>query len=275
MNDKFDNEIVKDYVETMNDFHMSMNELKEKLIDINCSIRSSSKPFSEIDNDISNSLNSIAKMSELMESLINQQSNEKMKVSLDCIRKIMEQNNGIICTRLIEPLDISRQYLTILEKNHEIERIGRGIYIDSNAMLDDFYSFQLKYKKAIFSHMNALYFHGYTEEIPYSLTVTVPNSYHTESMNETSNVFYVDSKIYELGVTKVKTLSGNYVRAYDLERCICDIVRSKSRMDFEQVKKTLRLYAKRKDKDMKKLSMYSKHMNISREVMEMVGMYNE
>ena len=72
---------------------------------------------------------------------------------------------------------------------------------------------------------------------------------------------------------EVQTPDGHIVRAYDLERSICDIIRSKNRMDFEQVKKSVRLYMHCKDKDLKKLSLYSKKMGIDQQVMEMVGMY--
>ena len=120
--------------------------------------------------------------------------------------------------------------------------------------------------------MNALYFYGMTEEFPYSYTVTVPKSYHVDTVNGRCNVFYVDDDIYNLGICEVETPSRNKVRAYDLERCICDIIRSKSRLDQEQVKKTIKQYMRSKDKDLNKLSKYSQIMGIHKQVMEMVGM---
>ena len=51
---------------------------------------------------------------------------------------------------------------------------------------------------------------------------------------------------------------GNNVRVYDMERCICDIIRSKNRMDLEHVKYSIREYLKRKDKNLIKLSNYAK-----------------
>ena len=123
--------------------------------------------------------------------------------------------------------------------------------------------------------MNALYFYGMTEEFPYNYTVTVPNSYHVDNVNDKCNVFYVNDDIYELGLCDVETPNGNKVKAYDIERCICDIIRSKNRMDIEQVKKTIKEYVKRNDKDISKLTEYSEKMGISNQVMEMVGMYSE
>lgn len=49
----------------------------------------------------------------------------------------------------------------------------------------------------------------------------------------------------------------------------------KGRMDSEQVKKTIKQYAKSKDKNIAKLSNYAKKMGISEKVIEMVGVYYE
>lgn len=43
--------------------------------------------------------------------------------------------------------------------------------------------------------MNALYFYGMTEEFPYNFTVTVPQSYHANTVNQKCNVFYVSDDV--------------------------------------------------------------------------------
>ena len=73
----------------------------------------------------------------------------------------------------------------------------------------------------------------------------------------------------------METPNGNKVRAYDKERCICDIIKSKGRMDLEQVKKSVKQYIRSKDKNVAKLSDYAKRMGISEKVMEMVSLYYE
>ena len=156
-------------------------------------------------------------------------------------------------------------------ENNDIEKVSKGIYLSKTAFMDSYFLFQQKYKKAIFSHMNALYFYGLSEEFPYTYTVTVPKNYHANTVNEKCNVFYVSHEIYEMGIVEIKTPNGNKVRAYDKERCICDIIKSKGRMDMEQVKKTIKQYTKCHDKDIAKLSMYAKKMGISDKVMKMVG----
>lgn len=296
---KIDSDVLKNYVEAINSIKEPMirikdqlNQLSKPMQELSKSLNNSMKPIIEASRVASNSLEPIKKTGEqLNESLkpiqeqlksINTMSNaikklsikfpnEQSKIFTDTIKQIMNVNNGMLSTRMIEPLNISRQYLSIMESNNDIEKVSRGIYLSPSAFEDSYFSFQQKYKKAIFSHMNALYFYGMTEEFPYNYTVTVPQSYHVGTVNEKCNVFYVSEDIYELGVVEIETPNGNKVRAYDKERCICDIIRSKGRMDSEQVKKTIKQYIQCKDKDIAKLSEYSKKMGINDKVMEMVG----
>lgn len=261
INYKIDSDVLKNYVEAINSIKEPMSQIKDQLNQL-------TKPMQE-------KLKSISTMSNAIKELSIKYPNEQSKILIDTIKQIMNTNNGMLSTRMIEPLNISRQYLSIMENNNEIEKVSRGVYLSPSAFEDSYFSFQQKYKKAIFSHMNALYFYGMTEEFPYNYTVTVPQSYHVDTVNEKCNVFYVSDDIYEIGVTEVETPSGNKVRAYDKERCICDIIRSKGRMDPEQVKKSVKQYIQSKDKNVAKLSDYAKRIGISEKVMEMVAVYYE
>ena len=275
INYKIDSNVLKNYVNAINSIKAPMNQIKKQLDQL-------SKPMKEMSNSINKSmkpiqeeLKSINTMSSAIKELLIKYPNEQAKILTDTIKQIMNTNNGMLSTRMIEPLNISRQYLSIMENNNDIEKVSRGIYLSPNAFEDSYFSFQQKYKKAIFSHMNALYFYGMTEEFPYNYTVTVPQSYHVDTVNEKCNVFYVSDDIYELGIVEIKTPNGNKVRVYDKERCICDIIRSKGRMDSEQVKKTIKQYMQSRDKDIAKLSEYSKKIGINKKVMEMVGGFYE
>ena len=261
VNYKIDSDVLKNYVKVVNSIKEPMCQIKEQL-------NQQLKPMQE-------ELKSIDAMFNVIKELLAKYPNEQAKIFTDIIKQIMNTNNGILSTRMIEPLNISRQYLSIMENNNAIEKVSRGIYLSPNAFEDSYFSFQQKYKKVIFSHLNALYFYGMTEEFPYNYTVTVPQSYHVDAVNEKCNVFYVSDDIYEMGIVEVETPNGNKVRAYDKERCICDIIKSKGRMDPEQVKKSVKQYMQSKDKNVVKLSDYAKRMGISEKVMEMVSLYYE
>ena len=275
INYKIDSNVLKNYVNAINSIKAPMNQIKEQLNQLSKLTKELSNSINESMKPIQEELKSINTMSSAIKELLIKYPNEQAKILTDTIKQIMNTNNGMISTRMIEPLNISRQYLSIMENNNDIEKVSRGIYLSPNAFEDSYFSFQQKYKKAIFSHMNALYFYGMTEEFPYNYTVTVPQSYHVDTVNEKCNVFYVSDDIYELGIVEIETPNGNKVRVYDKERCICDIIRSKGRMDSEQVKKTIKQYMQSRDKDIAKLSEYSKKIGINKKVMEMVGGYYE
>ena len=275
INYKIDSNVLKNYVNAINSIKAPMNQIKKQLDQLSKPMKEMSNSINESMKPIQEELKSINTMSNVIKELLIKYPNEQAKILTDTIKQIMNTNNGMLSTRMIEPLNISRQYLSIMENNNDIEKVSRGIYLSPSVFEDSYFSFQQKYKKAIFSHMNALYFYGMTEEFPYNYTVTVPQSYHVDTVNEKCNVFYVSDDIYELGIVEIETPNGNKVRVYDKERCICDIIRSKGRMDSEQVKKTIKQYMQSRDKDMAKLSEYSKNMGINKKVMEMVGGYYE
>lgn len=155
-----------------------------------------------------------------------------------------------------------------------LKRVSRGIYIDSNKLEDSFYTFKLKHPKAIFSHFTALYFHNMTEVFPNIFDITCINNVYSNDFKN-YNVFYVKKEWYEIGLIKIIDNCGYEIKCYDIERCICDIIRSKDRLDFEQVKKSVRQYVKSENKNIDNLIKYSIQMGIKDEVMNFVEMYYE
>ena len=194
------------------------------------------------------------------------------KSNIEIIEEIMKKNNGYITSKELDMFDIHRMYLSIMKEKGLIEKVAPGIYIDTNKIEDNYYIFSLSMPNVIYSHMTALYFHGLSIKVPNDVyDITVKRSYNSKHLKK-HNVFYVDNDIYELGLTEVETPMGNKVKVYDIERCICDIIRSKNRMNFEHVKHSVREYVKRKDKDLFKLSLYAEKLGVKEAVMDYVDM---
>ena len=199
----------------------------------------------------------------------------KDQSNIEIIESIMKMNNGYVTSKELSNLGIHRMYLNIMKEKGMIEKVGNGIYIDSNKIEDSYYVFNLSMPNTIFSHMTALYFHGLSIKAPNDkYDITVRKTYNSKHLKK-HHVFYVQDDIYELGLTEAETPMGNKVRVYDMERCICDIIRSKNRMDLEHVKYSIREYIKRKDKDLIKLSKYADKMGIKKEVMDFVEVFYE
>ena len=199
----------------------------------------------------------------------------KEQSNIEIIESIMKMNNGYVTSKELANLGIHRMYLNIMKGKDMIEKVGNGIYIDSSKIEDSYFVFSLELSNIVYSHMTALYFHGLSIKAPNDkYDITVPNNYFNYKLKE-HNVFYVAKDIYELGLTRIKTPMGNYVRVYDVERCICDIIRSKNRMDKEHVKYSIKEYIKRKDKDLVKLSNYANKLGIKEEVMNYIEVFYE
>lgn len=197
------------------------------------------------------------------------------KSNVEIIEELMKRNNGYITSKELDMFDIHRMYLSIMQEKGLIEKVASGIYIDTNKIEDNYYVLGLSMPNVIFSHMTALYFHGLSIKAPNDVyDITVKRSYNSVHLRK-HNVFYVDNDIYELGLTEVETPMGNKVKVYDIERCICDIIRSKNRMDSEHIKHSIKEYIKRKDKDLVKLSLYAEKLGIKKVVMDYVGMMHE
>lgn len=194
--------------------------------------------------------------------------------NLTKIRMLINKNNGYITTKEIDQNKIGRDYLKKLVSMGEIEKVSRGIYVDSNMIEDSFYTFYLRHPKAVFSHFTALYFHDMTEIIPNMFDITCANNFYASDFDN-YNVFYVKEELVDLGAIMVDDKQGFKVRCYDLERCICDIIRCDNRMDEEQVIKSLKLIFSKGNISMHKLTEYSKKLNCHEKVMNIVRYYDE
>ena len=176
--------------------------------------------------------------------------------------KIMKKNNEIITPAQLEEKGISRVYLSKMEEEGIIERIDRGIYVTKDFNYDEYYLFQLKYPKAIFSYNTALYFYEMTERTPIKMDVTVYREYNPHRFKDFVNVYKISKELYNLGVTEKKSPQGMKVKTYNLERTVCDIIKNKDSIDIEIRNKAIKKAIKSKEFNASKMFEYAKKMNI-------------
>src|SRR5574344_805486 len=210
----------------------------------------------------------------------NQMVNKKIKKleedsNIEIIQELIKNNGGYITSKIITDLGIHRMYLKKMLENNMIEKVDKGIYIAKDTFNDKYYTLQLRYNKIIFSRFTALYFYGLTELYPDFFDITVDYNYHVDDINNNNYVIKCNKNILDLGLTKVRTPYGHIVKSYDKERCICDIIKYRNKLDVEQVKKSVKMYVKDKTKNLNNLSNYSKKMGIYNEVTEYISMVYE
>lgn len=191
------------------------------------------------------------------------------------IKDIMETKGGIITSKDLKDNNIPTIYLTRLTERGDLIRADRGIYFDPNGDYDEYYFFHKRYPKAIFSYVSALYLRQFTDIIPFDMEVTLYKGYNAHRMDNSIRIHYVTQNIHGLGVTEVKTKYGNKVKAYDLERTICDFIKNRSEIEIELFSKTINRYVREKDKNMNKLYEYSKEMKIYDKVRDIIEVIYE
>ena len=182
----------------------------------------------------------------------------------------MKSRQGLLLTSDLANLNIPRTYLSIMQQNGEIERVSRGVYRSIETFIEDeLFSFQSKYRSTIFSHETALYLHDLTDRMPLTYSISVPTGYHSHFLNSSGyKIFYVNRDIFELGIISMNTPHGNKVKATDLERTICDIVRSRNQIDIQVRNATLKRYAIHKGRNLDRLYTYAKRLRVQTIVRE-------
>ena len=190
---------------------------------------------------------------------------------LEKIRKMLGDQNGVIITSDLAQFDIPRVYLSVLEQNGEIERVSRGVYKTPSAMHDEMFIFQSKYKSSIYSHETALFLHDLTDRTPLHYSITAPSGYHSSSLSKSGHkIYYVNRKLLNLGVGKMQSPQENEIRVTNLERTICDILRSRNQMDIQYVTNALKRYVMRKEKNINLLYSYAKAFHVQKIVRQYI-----
>lgn len=113
-------------------------------------------------------------------------------------------------------------------------------------------------KQAVFSHETALYLHDLTDREPLNYSITVRTGYNPTNLKKDGiKVYTVKNELHNIGLSFIKTNFNNTVRVYNLERTVCDIVRSRNSIDCQVFQDTLKKYVKRSDKNLKLLMDYA------------------
>lgn len=181
------------------------------------------------------------------------------------IMEEIKQNNNMITTAQVVALGFSRAVLSKYVKAGLLERSRQGVYILPDSVHDDMYTLMLRSDKIVFSHDTALFLNGLSERTPFEHSVTIPsNCVLSNVLMDECKCYYIKPDLFDVGVVKKKTTFGNEVRCYDAERTICDLLRSRNRIDEETVINAIKKYAAYKEKDLNRLATYAEKFRVGK-----------
>ncbi len=180
------------------------------------------------------------------------------------ILQALQKNHNMITTSQVLALGFSKQTLQKYIRMGLLERIRHGLYILPEAIHDDMYTMMLRSDRIIFSHESALFLNGCATRTPFVYSITMPSDHVVpRSIKDECVCFYVKPAWHQLGLIMRPTPFGHTVRCYDLERTICDLLRTRKRCDEETVIAALKGYAANKSKNLHRLSAYAETFKVA------------
>lgn len=182
---------------------------------------------------------------------------------LEKLKELIEIKHGTLLSADLDSYKIPRVYLQMMVAEGQLERVDRGVYVSVDSIEDELYAMQVKYPKLIYSHETALYFHGLTDRSPFDYSASVPSGYKVvKNVADRFKIYYVKKDLHELGVETIKSSHGNPIRSYNIERTICDLIRSRNRMDVQIIHEVMRRFVKLTSVDYTILMDYARKLKI-------------
>lgn len=178
---------------------------------------------------------------------------------------LMEEYGGTLQTLQAINNGITKPTFYAYVKERGLEQAAHGVYVSPDAWTDAMYILHLRCGQAVFSHETALFFHDLTDREPLKYAVTVRTGYNPSRLREDGfQVYTIKKDLHELGITTRQTSFGHSVLVYDMERTICDLLRSRKNIDIQVFQDALKHYARRKDKNLRMLMKYASIFHVEK-----------
>ena len=177
---------------------------------------------------------------------------------------LRQNNNGVIELRQAQERGVTLAQLSRLVADHKLKRLDRNRYILPLERNDDMVVMARMDRRAMFSHETALYLHGLLAEQPEQMAITLPSGHKPDPVVRAEcKLYYIGEPLMNLGTTLLPSPQGNLVPAYDLERTICDVARSRARVGMDIFLDAMVKYAANPQKDLARLHDYSDQLMVT------------
>lgn len=183
------------------------------------------------------------------------------------VKDLADSNSGYFSSKTAQEQGVSRWQIQELLKNGEIQKVRYGLYALKDVIPDELFITQLLCPKAIFSHETALFLNGYSDQIPFVYTLSVPHGYISKTLSASYDVRHVANETSGLGITVVKSELGNDLKVYNIERTLCELLHKPSELNKERFIPALQAYMKSKEKNILLLMEFAKMFRVEKRIL--------
>jgi len=178
---------------------------------------------------------------------------------------LLQENNGYLKTADVAARGISRVVLGSFVRKQGLERIAHGLYMSQDAWEDGIYVIQARYPEAVFSHETALYLIHLANREPAPFSVTFKTGTNATGLSrEGIKVYKIKDTLFDTGMIETRSSSGHMVRAYNAERTLCDLFRSRRHIEIQVLQEALKAYIQLKEKNIPQLMRYAKLFSVEK-----------
>lgn len=183
------------------------------------------------------------------------------------IKELADSSGGYFSSKTAREQGFSRWQIQELLKNGEIQKVRYGLYALKDVIPDELFITQLLCPKAIFSHETALFLNGYSDQVPFVYTLSVPHGYISKTLSANYDVRHVANETSGLGITVVKSELGNDLKVYNIERTLCELLHKPSELNKERFIPALQTYMKSKQKNVLLLMEFAKMFRVEKRIL--------
>lgn len=183
----------------------------------------------------------------------------------ETLDSLLKKNNGYLKTSDALDAGTSKPYFSAYVKDRGLERIAHGLYMSQDAWEDGMYVIQVRYPLAVFSHETALYLLNLAEREPFQYTLTLKAGANATGLTKQGvKVYKVKNELFEEGIAEAQSPAGHSLRVYNVERTICDLVRSRRNIEIQDLQAALKEYVRTHEKNIPLLMRYAKSFSVDK-----------
>lgn len=174
---------------------------------------------------------------------------------------MFRQNNGYLSRKYIDNRTLYYHLLDLI-RSGVVERVRRGVYYYNSDGGETMIDVSKVIPGGVLCLYSAWFYYELTVSIPQSYCIAIERSRKLVLPNYPPiTLYYWKKEHHKLGISK-QTIEGFDVDIYDIEKCVCDAVKYRTKVGIEVASEVIRNYLRRKDLNLSRLMQYAGQMRI-------------
>ena len=185
----------------------------------------------------------------------------------------IEKIGNIVKTSQLYAIGLTQRQITSLVDKEFLTRVKSGYYKLTDLKMSDDETILSLFPDGILTMESALYTYGYLKRKPlkYSIAISKNTSKSRFKMKYPPvRPYFVDEPYLSMGVEGID-FAGGFMKIYDKERLICEVLKYEDYMSRDDVKSAITSYIKEKNHDLNRLTEYAIKRHVKNKVEVRLG----